>query len=159
MNQQPDDEPTPSRVSTDISAPAETAPVTLRHTLDDYRAGTNVLHFNRFGFFVQAWRIFPHRPLNPVAVGSLFVMLASDDHRQPLDQPRCILGGDPTTPCVLNVQLVTSPQSPLNLWTADELSSMELFLHVPAVVPWIESATSYHLAGRHQRQPHSDASH
>lgn len=159
MKQPLDSEPTPSRVSTDTVMSDDVSRITVRHALADYRAGTNVLHFNQFGFFAQCWHIFPHRPLNPVVVGSLFVMVKSVDQREPLHQPRCILGGDPATPVRLNVQLVTSPQSPLNLWTADELSSMELFLHVPAVVPWIESATSYHLAGRHQREPHSDAGH
>jgi hypothetical protein len=157
MAQQTDSEPTPSPVGTDTGATDTGAPITARHTLDDYRAGTNVLHFDRFGFFVQAWRIFPHRPWNLVAVGSLFVMIAAGDHRKPLQQPRCILGGDPTTPAVLSVDLVTSPQSPQGQWTADELSSMELFVHVPAVLPWLERATTFHLAGRHCRQPHADA--
>jgi len=119
-------------------------------SLSDYRESKNLLHFGSFSFFVQAWRLRRNQPRAAIVVGSLFTHVAADAATTALDQPRCILGREPSTPARFAVNLITLPDGAPDTWSADDIANQALVLIVPAVEPWIPVAIQVRLKDRRQ---------
>lgn len=122
--------------------------VVLAFKLSHLQQSVNILHFHPFAFFCQAFRLNRADPTNAVAVGSLFSHASVLNPGHILDQPVCILGRDPTTPVRLRVTLLTTPEGPVETWTADVVASQKLLLYVPAVEPWIPTPLEHTLLNR-----------
>lgn len=124
--------------------------LTFTPTLSDYRESRNLLHFGGFSFFVQAWRLKRADPRAAIVVGSLFTHVAVNSDVTALDQPRCILGRDPSTPARFAANFATLPDGEPATWTAAALTRQTVTLTVPAVVPWIPAALEVHFKNRRQ---------
>jgi len=138
------------RQEPDPAQTRSTGELTVSPTLDDYRQSTNLLHFGQFSFFVQCWRLKLSPSLGAIVSGSLFTHCAVNSDVTALDQPRCILGRDPSTPARFAVNFHSVPDGDPATWTAADLAQQELTLIVPAVVPWIPAAVEVRLKNRRQ---------
>ena len=129
---------------------ADSDELIIRTTTDDLRQSRNVLHFGTCSFFLIAWRIYRPSPRSIRAVGSLYTHSSGLTPGLALAQPRCILGSEPAEPARLRARLLTTPDGPLETWTVDAVSSQAIELELPAVPPWVPTATIVYLRNRRQ---------
>lgn len=138
-----------TRQSDAVTAP-DSDELVIAPTLADYRDSINLLHFGGFTFFVQAWRLKRANPRAAIVVGSLFTHVAVNSDVTALNQPRCILGRDPSTPARFAANFATLPDGEPTSWTARDVTCQTLTLIVPAVAPWIPAAVEVRLKNRRQ---------
>lgn len=126
----------------------------LTFTVDQLRDQLNTLHCDNLTIFVQAWRINRSHPHCATCVCSIFAHTSAFVSGQILQQPRIILGRDPTDPARLKVNLLTVPDGSVESWSAADVCLQAMEIEMRAVVPWIPKAATYRMI--HRRRITSD---
>jgi hypothetical protein len=119
--------------------------IVIRPSLEELRASKTVLSTGDYSFFVQAWRIDALHPLNCVVTGALFYSALLDQALKLRASPMCILGTRGDRPARAQVMLATAPAGLVCHWSSADLVAQELYLTLPAVIPWLPSPTTFHL--------------